>query len=268
MSRSLKAGMTTVVLLTAILSVQALADEKKDDPERARILAQVKQLLQDADSYKAIEFISKQGEPLEVSKRYSDLVNDFYWKEKALPHVVTLARAGIHYSLIKSQELVDSDLLKANEVRDVARVISYNLASYTWPGWDEEGIVITEGDLAVGLEAAKLNLRLVEELELGLMSQSMANWGLGAMHMALRQYDEAISAFESSMEDALLDEAREFELMNLGYIGIAKILNGSTRDEGQTQLDEAVAELEKLGTEDSDHFLGQLKTSLKVFARD
>jgi hypothetical protein len=268
MSRRLRAGMTVTAILAAALTTQVLADDKKGDPERARILAQVKQLLEQADSYKAIEFVSKQGGPLEVSKRYSNLVNDFYWKEKALPHVVTFARAGILYSLMKSQELVDTDSSKADEIRDVARVISYNLASFTWPGWDEKGIVITEADLTVGLDAARLNLRLVKELELGLMSLSAANWGLGAMNLALGDYDQAISAFESSKEYALLEGAHEFELMNLGYIGIAKMLEGSAKQNGQTHFDEAVAKLEKMDTDDSKYFAGQLKTTLDVFTRD
>jgi hypothetical protein len=268
MNRGSRTAICSAVVLTAVLSTAVLADEKKEDPERARILRQVKVLLEEDDSYKAIEFMSKQGEPLEVAKRYSDLVNDFYWKEKALPHAVTFARAGIQYSLIKSQELIATDIVKANEVRDVARVISYNLASYTWPGWDEKGIVIAEADLLVGLEAAKLNLRLVKELEMGLMSLSAANWAIGAMHMALGQYDDAVNAFESSMEDASLDEAREFELLNAGYLGIAKILKGPMKPEGERELKEAKEKLEKLNTDDSRFLAKQLETALEVFTRE
>lgn len=268
MSRGLRIVICSAFVLAAGLSTVVLADEKKEDPERSRILKQVKVLLNEADSYKAIEFMSKQGEPLAVAKRYSDLVNDFYWKEKALPDAVTFARAGIQYSLIKSQELLATDVKKANEVRDVARVISYNLASYTWPGWDEKGIVITEADMLVGLEAAKLNLRLVKELELGLMSLSAASWAVGAMHIALEQYDDAINAFESSREDALLEEAREFELLNAGYIGIAKILKGPMKPEGERELHNAKEKLEKLDTEDSKFFAKQLETTLEVFTRE
>ena len=268
MNRELRRGFFVVTILVLLLSAQVLADEKKEDPERTRILNEVKELINRSDSYEAIEFMSKQGEPLEVSKRYVDLVNDFYWKEKALPHVVTFARAGIQYSLIKSLELLPTDPPKANEVRDVARVISYNLASYTWPGWDEKGIVITEADLVVGLDAAKLNLRLVKDLDLGQMSLSTANWGIGAMYLALEKYDDAISAFESSKEDAFLDEAREFELLNAGYIGIAKILKGPMRPEGERELQDAKEKLEKLNASNSKFFVKQLETALEVFTRE
>jgi hypothetical protein len=164
-----------VAFLVMPLSTQVIVDEEEEsDPERLRILEELKGFLKDADTYEAIEFLNRQGDPVEMLKRYSDLVNYFYWGKKRLLHAVAFARAGMQYSLTKSWSFLEKDPAKANELRKTARVISHNLASYTWPGWDEEGIVITETDIAVGLDAAKLNLRLVRELEERLMPLAIA----------------------------------------------------------------------------------------------
>lgn len=267
MNKLSKTGICLVVVMAIAFSVQEAKGEQKRDPQRMVVLEKVKALLKSSDTFKAIEFINAQGGPQVVAKRYADLVNDLYWQEKALFDVVTIARAGIQYSLTKAQELAESDSANAAQLRSTAKAIAYNLASYTWPGWDEKDIVISQADLNAGLDAAKLNLRLAIELNKGPKRLSMTYWVLGAQYLAVGEYEEAVRAFDSSKEEAREGKDGTSELLALGYIGVARIAEGTRKAEGQRQLDEAIAGLEKLKTEDSKFFTDQLRTVLKVFTR-
>jgi tetratricopeptide (TPR) repeat protein len=266
MRKSLNTVLLVLLLALTVFLTSVVANEKTDDPERAKILEKVKALLLESDSYSAIEFLHTQGKPAIVSKRYSDLVNDLYWKEKNLPHVVTVARAGIQYSLTKARELAETDSSLALELRGRAKEISYNLASYTWPGWDEPGIDITGADLEVGLDAARLNLRLAKELGRGKLALSVAHWVLGSQYLAAREFEDALEEFKESTKTAREAEERAYELLAYGYEGMVRVIEGMHTQEGQRQLDEAVRDLKKLGTDDAKFFATQLETVPEVFA--
>ena len=267
MQKKLRVSFCLVIILSIILPLQQVLCQQKDIEDRAVVLNKVKTFLKEHDTFKAIEFINKQGEPEIVAKLYSDLVNDFYWKEKTLSEVITFARAGIQYCLTKAQDITKEDPKKVEELRFTAKIISYNLASYTWPGWDEKGISISQSDLLVGLDAAKLNLRLAFELKKDAVPLSMAYWVLGAQYLALANYDEAIKAFTSSKEKAEEANDNMNDLLALGYIGVTKIIQGSQKVEGEKELDKAIKEFKKLNTEDSEFYIEQLKTVLKIFAK-
>ncbi|KPK68457.1 hypothetical protein AMJ82_08165 [candidate division TA06 bacterium SM23_40] len=232
----------------------------------AELLTDVRTLLREGDSYEAIELIHKVGEPAAVADSYLELVKHLYWKERALPEVVTIARAGIQYCLTRAQDVPEGESELAATLRGTAKALAYNLASFTWPGWEEEGIVITPPDLMVGLDAAKLNLRLARELGREPSVLSAAHWALGAQYVAAGKYDEAMNAFSTAEQKAREAEDDASVFMNLGYLGIARILEGSGRKEGEKQLKEAVEGLKKLNTEDSRFFADQLKSVLGVFA--
>ncbi len=267
MKKKLRAGFCLIFILCIIFPVQEALCQQKDTEDRAMVLNKVKALLKEHDTFKAIEYINDQGEPQTVAKIYSNLVNDFYWKEKAFSEVITFSRAGIQYCLTKAQEIAKDDVEKVVQLKTTAKIISYNLASYTWPGWDEKGISISQSDLLVGLDAAKLNLRLAFELKKGAVPLSMAYWVLGAQYLALANYDEAIKAFISSKEKAEEGNNKMNDLLASGYIGVTKIIQGSQKVEGEKELDKAIKEFKKLNTKDSEFYIEQLKTVLKIFAK-
>lgn len=255
-----------IAILGMLFSTQLTADQEKDDPERVEILEEVKSLLRESDTFKAIEFVNSRGEPEVVADRYFDLVIDFYWKERGLSEVIVFAKAGIQYSLTKAQEFEEEDSEKAVKLRSIGKAMAYNLASFTWPGWNEEGIILSEGDLATGLDAAKLNLRLAYELSKPASAVSAAHWVLGAQHLAGASYDEAIEAFALAREKAREANDEASEWMNLGYIGIVRITDGSEKTEGEKEFHEAVEGLQKVDTEDAKFYTEQLRTALKVFS--
>jgi len=257
-----------ILIAAAVLTAQGLEAADKEDPQRAEILRKVRVLLKDGDTFEAIEFLNSLGKPETVAERYSDLVRDLYWKERAVPELVTIARAGIQYCLTKAQEIEAEDAELAKELRSAAKTNAYNLASFTWPGWDHEGIVINQAELAAGLDAAKVNLRLARELEKGPLRVSMAYWVLGAQYMAAGKHSEALEAFVLSKEQAHASLDSLYELLASGYVGVAKIAGVTNRAEGERELEEAIESLKKFRTDDAQFCIDQLRTAVKVFGGD
>jgi hypothetical protein len=253
------------VLASVVVFVLAagVAGQQTEVAERAIVFGDVKALLEEADTFKAIEYLNEQGSPEVVAERYAELVTDFYWRDKALERVVTFARAGIQYCLTKSQELAPENAETARKLRFYARAISYNLASFAWSGWNEEGIVVTDRDLAAGLDAAMLNVRLTTELGGGPEKLANAYWVLGAQLLAGGDYAGAAEAFQQCETEGVKAEDLSLELLGSGYRGIAMIAGG--QGEGQSLLDGAIEGFEELDTEDSEFFIGQLNTALRVF---
>jgi tetratricopeptide (TPR) repeat protein len=238
----------------------------KDDQAKARaeMLAKVKKIVEEKGSDAAIEFIQEQGDFRTIVNSYNNLIGDLYWKEKALDAVVPIANAGIKYCLDKSQEFAKTDPETSTKLKILAKVFSANLASFTWPGWDEEGITVTDADLKAGLEAAKLNLRLVEELGSDPAQLSNSHWSIGAHHLAAKDYQKAIDAFNQAASKARAAEKKDGELMNSGYAAMARMLKG---EDAQTDFDAAVEALKELGTDDANFYAQQLEDVLKVFSR-
>ena len=179
-----------IFILAIFIPVFALA-QQEPDPERLETAAAVKKMIERNDSYGAIEMIQGKGDYKEIAQRYEYLVRDLYWQEKSVEAIVPVARAGIQYCLTKASELAEKDSAAAHKMVDYAKIISYNLSSFTWPGWDEKDIVITDEALVAGLEAAMLNVRLVDRLggKPGQMSNSY--WAIGAQYLAMKEYGKA-----------------------------------------------------------------------------
>ncbi len=256
----------TLAMACVVAVAGGAAGQQTEVAERAIVFGEVKALLEEADTFKAIEYINEQGDPETVAERYSDLAMDFYWRDKALEHVVTFSRAGIQYCLTKAQELAEEQVETATKLRVYARIISYNLASFAWPGWDEEGIVVTEGDMWAGLDAAKLNMRLTTELGEGPEKLSNAHWVLGAQLLAAGDYDGAVKAFQDCEAKGVEAADRASELLGSGYKGLAMMAGGEA--EGRGLLDGALEGFRELNTEDSQFFIDQLNTAMRVFVGD
>jgi hypothetical protein len=255
-----------IIFMIALIPIFATA-QQKIDPERVKMAAAVKKLIEANDGYAAIEMVQEKGSYAEVAQRYEFLVRDLYWQERALHAVVPIANAGILYCLNKADELSEKDAEGASKMVNYAKIMSFNLSSFTWPGWDEKGIVITEHALVAGLEAAKLNVRLVEKLGGNHGQLSNSYWAIGAQYIALKEYASAITAFESAAEYAKKAGGKDAELMNNGYIAMTKVLEGSEKEKAQADFDKIVKALKDTGTDDANFFADQLVSALKFFSR-
>ena len=256
-----------ILFIVALFIPVFAMSQQKIDPERLETAASVKKMVDENDSYGAIEMIQEKGDFEEIAQRYEYLVRDLYWQEKAVHAILPIARAGIQYCLTKANELAEKDSAGAHKMVDYAKIISYNLSSFTWPGWDEKDIVITDEALVAGLEAAMLNVRLAERLGANPAQLSNSYWAIGAQYMAMKEYAQAKTAFESAVAYAQKAGGKDAELMNHGYVVITRILEGTDKEKAQADFDKTVKALQDIGTDDSKFFANQLVSVLKFFTR-
>ncbi len=151
----------------------------------------------------------------------------------------------------------------AYELRSWAKSIAYDLASFTWRGWDEAGIVLTVEDEALGLGAAELNLRLAMELEKGALRISRAYWMLGAQQMAAGRLADAEVSFRAGMLQAQEAGAEADERLCFAYEALAKGLEQPGDQVLQRKFNEAKDALKAV--EHGHSFVEQIETAERVF---
>lgn len=139
--------------------------------------------------------------------------------------------------------------------------MTYNLAADTWGGW-EDAETLDAADQAIGLESARLNIQLAEELGFPPERRKNGYWILGAHLLELGEYLEAESAFETSYEFALQTQDEAAQVMTQGWIITCQLLRGETT---QLALEEIQGRLKTFG-EDGEFYAGQFGPAIEKFA--
>lgn len=229
---------------------------------------EARRLAAEQDSFAAIAWLAAQPDPVIVAKTFSQLMLDLYWQEKNLPLAIAFGRAGAQFAFSSAAAIESSDPTKATELRGSAKAMTYNLASFTWPGWNEPGIVTTAADVALGLDAAKTNLRLAVELQKGDLPLSRAYWMLAAQQLASGEHAAAAESFQAAARFATAaNNPSEAELAN-GFAAIVHIVasvNEPARQEVAKKELQAIREKLK-SLPDGDAFCGQFDGALQVFS--
>jgi hypothetical protein len=217
-------------------------------------------LLRTAGSFAAIERLQRDASPLEIAARYQNLVNELYWKAHDLPAVISMGRAGILFCLAQPASA------ESETLRSIAKAIAFNVGSFTWPGWEEPGISPTAGEIAFGMDCARLNLRLAIELNKPAKALANAHWLIGAHALAAGDANSATQAFQLA-HDVVDASERTAQLLNLGYRAVAELSAQPGDSDALQRLDAITAELRDRGDDDSKMFLTQIQTARRLFVR-
>jgi len=226
---------------------------------------QIQKMVQTGDSYNAVEVMARQGDPKTVARLYTEVTRDLYRKLRDLPSFIIVSRQGIDYLLAKAVEMERTDVALSNELRGAAKVLSYNLASYTWPGWNEPGIRPTASEIEIGLEAARLNMRLAVELKRGADPLFNAHWIIGALELARGRHAEAIRSYEQARKISNEAALGAHSLLAEGSIAIAKIAGKIDVAAGEREFRQVKSELLSGKVTDGKFYSDQLDTAYKVF---
>ena len=239
------------------------AQERKTQ-ERKTLYNKVKKLIETKDVYAAIDCVYRLGDDQKVLAAFGNLIFDLHDRGKATDHMLALGRAGIDYAMLRAVQVEPKNPERAKQLKYAAKVMATNLASFTWPGWNEKGIRISTSQLRQGREAAKLSVRYALELKLDDAKLSFTLWFLGAHLLAAKKYARAIQIFTRSREHAIKQGKNdEGAAMNLGYIGIAQILDGKSAT-GEKTFGQALAKLEAIDNEDAAFYAKQLR-EVRIF---
>ncbi len=214
-------------------------------------------LLTTQDSFAAIDYLTQQPDAVTALKTFHDLLKHLYNERKDVPALIAIGRAGVQFGL--QQAAAARIPTEATEFKGIAKSIAYDLASDLWPGWDEPGIALDATAVALGLDAARVNLRLARELQRAALPMSRAWWLLGAQLLANHQPDDATAAFEQAAQLARAAEADSEALLSDGYGALVRVLGGAD----EATFEAIKTQLQPL--EHGDFFVGQLDTALRVF---
>jgi len=219
--------------------------------------------IRNVDTFAAIGFICKQEDPFTITSTFNDVVRHLYWEDKDLPAVVSIGRAGIQFGLAASKAAEIENTEAAKELKTKTRAIAFNVASFTWPGWDEEGIDPNSTDVQLGYDAAKLGVRLNEEMDADPLNFSSAFWMLGAHQLAAAKSIRAQQSFSQSAEYAVAASSKSYELLAEAFEILAKA-QADPGDSGRTdKMDSVKNALTK--EEHGPDFVDQVDTAARVF---
>lgn len=219
------------------------------------------------DSYAAFAHLESQGTPEVVAVRYGKLLQHLHNERKDLPEMIMAARAGIDFALRQAKVHEASDEKATADLRGQAKAMAYNLGANCWPGWKEPGITIGPTELTIGLDAARLNLRLGIELQRPAEPLAHAHWLLGAQLLAAKEYDAASAEFIKSAQKFAAANKPTEERMALAYEKLTRRLQRAEDAAARETLQAALAALEKLDNDDARFFAEQIRTAEEVFAK-
>lgn len=207
--------------------------------------------------FAALRALAGITDPSEIAAAHREAMKKTYWDAKDLTLSVAFAYAGISRMLAIAEGLADDDAYAA---RSEAKAMLYDLASFSWPGWDEPGIHISPTDAEAGLSAARSNLALALELDKPDLAVSRAHWMLGAHLLTAGEFEAAIDEFESAAKAADRAAADPEIVLYRAFAALAALARGDA--EAANDLETA---LERFGPlEHGDMFREQVETARRV----
>ncbi len=234
---------------------------------KARIqkeLAAVEELLAAGKRYAALERMQKQPSRTQVAQLYDAACVWFLQKKKDVDAFVWLSEAGIQYGLTVAPFCKNPK--EALYLRSVSKMLAYNLAANVWQGWGVGVFPASKIQQRLGLDAARLNLRLAKELHKPKIKVAHAHWMLGATLIGLGKHADAATAFRDASRFASTED-KVFQLSAEGFLGVTWILAGREK-EGRQRMEKSRAALlkkAKAGDKDAGFYAAQFAHALNAF---
>ena len=171
---------------------------------------------------------------------------------------VPVARLQLLHVLrrLESPNLSKAELV---EGKKFARGIAFNIASFTWPGWDDTPNITPEM-VQLGEDAAAFGLQIAEEID---DVTPNVLWINGVHALNARKFDHAKRFFERANSVARNDLG---EAMNNAWIRCTEFLEDPT-SEKEVTFGKALDKLSNHFQEDGKFFRSQLETAVDVFQR-
>ena len=172
---------------------------------------------------------------------------------------VPVARLQLLHVLqrLESPDLSESELVEGKEF---ARGIAFNIASFTWPGWDDTPNITPELE-QLGEDAATFGLQIAEEID-----DVTPNilWINGVHALNARKFDRAKRFFERAMSASPGELGED---INSAWFRCTEFLENPT-SEKEIAFSMALDRLSNHTQADGKFFRSQLETAVEVFQRE
>ncbi|MCO5183768.1 MAG: hypothetical protein M9965_07500 [Anaerolineae bacterium] len=213
------------------------------------------------DTFNVLALASQHPDSAEAIGALNAAIRHFYWQEPNLAMIVKLSWAGIQWALHLGATEYNSETAYA--VLSGAKGLAYNLASFVWPGWGKPDLGVDATALALGREAAQVNLQLAHVLEKGPVPLSRALWLVAAYELNNGNYSAAAQRFGDAAQAAESADSESDLLLNRAYVCLANLLADQSV-ESQTAYDEALDKLNAV--EHGAEFVEQVATARRIFS--
>jgi hypothetical protein len=187
---------------------------------------------------------------------FREAMRSAYWDDRDLQAVMAIAYAAAGRLLSAAA----ADPESAGEARSYAKAMMYDLASFTWPGWDEPGVTIGPSEAGAGMAAARANLAMAIELEKGDLPTGRAHWMLGAHLLSGGEHAAAAGEFDRAARHSRRAGAEAEADLAAAFRTLAELAGGDP--EAAPRLDAALQELG--ATDEGEAFVGQVETAKRV----
>jgi hypothetical protein len=215
------------------------------------------------DTYAVVDRLAREADALTSGKAFVEVMRHLYWQKKDMHRSVQIAQAGAHCCLtVAARDGLDPT--QAMKLRGIAKGLTYDIASFTWPGWNEPGITISATDLALGMDAARANLRMARELNRGDLPMSRAHWMLAGHRLCSKEFAAAKDDYQSAARYATAAGSKSDELLSQGFACLTDILAGTTPS-ASADLDAILQQLNAV--EGGPDFAQQILTAKRVFGQ-
>ena len=254
--------MSTLLRLLAVVIVVSTPSLSGQDV--SGIWREVQEAFRSGDRFAIPALVADAAGDAETVARYMDIERALYWEGRDLPAAVFVAEQAIAYCLTRAALASSESPALAAQLTAAAGRIAYNLASSTWPGWDEADIEITSQQRELGWASARLALSVSEDLDAGPAALANGNWMVGAHQLAAGEFPDAVRSFERAALLARGVEDRGMELTSAGFAALAEIADDRSSDDALERLDDIRQQIER-DVSDPVFWTGQLDTAARVF---
>ena len=117
---------------------------------REEIYQSVQAHIEEKDLFAASAFVLSIGDTQTIVVAFSDLILNCYHRAKSIEQVLHFGSEGIHHSLAAARAHDGKDETAAKKLRFAAKRIATNVASFTWTGWNEPGMSISDEQIGAG----------------------------------------------------------------------------------------------------------------------
>ena len=149
--------------------------------------------------------------------------------------------------LQRTLDLAERGTDRTAEYRHAAVAMTYNLAANTWIGWGPGEVgAVAEPHRRLGLQAARKNIELAEQLGLGPERRRNGYWVLGAQLLAAGDHAAAAEAFATSRAFGEQAKLASATLMAQGWIHVSHLLAGTDAAEHSAELERVEEKLRQL----------------------
>ncbi len=250
----MKSTFFLLIVILALTSTPVESAEQKPDELNKTVVKRALSEYREKDAFAAVEYVCAQSDPTLAVASLLELMRHSYWKQKDLAAALVFGRAGHQHAMAMAAMLENEQPEKAMALRAVAKGFTYDIASFTWPGWDEKEIKINGLHIEEGLSAARANLRLAKQLKKGELPMSRAYWMLGAHELANGNNGLACEAFAAAAEHAKEAESPGEELLARSFECLVEVLASNGNKAASKCLMSLLVELRKV--KDGEFFAG------------